>query len=92
MSEGAWDSLISVNKKSELKYRNISPTLKISLGCPDPKKNRDLIPSPKKAPTLYNIIEEAYDASDCLYFRSTVNVTSPALIKWFFSCWSAAKD
>ena len=63
MSETAWDSLISANKKAELKYRNVNPTLKYCLGCPAPKKSRDLFPRKKNPDTLFNVIEEKYDVS-----------------------------
>ena len=63
MTDSAWDTLISANKKAELKYRNVNPTLKYCLGCPAPEKSRDLFPKKKKPGTLFNIIEEKFDVS-----------------------------
>lgn len=60
MTETAWDSLVSANKKAELKYKNVNATLKYSLGCGEVKPSRDLFPKKPKPSTLFNTIEEKY--------------------------------
>ena len=63
MADCAWNSLVSANKKAELKFRNVNPTLKYCLGCKYPATKRDLYPRRPKQATLLDIITEPHKVS-----------------------------
>ncbi|XP_076808561.1 uncharacterized protein LOC143451727 [Clavelina lepadiformis] len=66
MADCAWNSLVSANKKAELKFRNVNPTLKYCLGCEYPATKRDLYPRRPKPATLLDIITEPHKGFEFL--------------------------
>ncbi|XP_078482179.1 uncharacterized protein LOC108949339 [Ciona intestinalis] len=68
----AWNVMVSANKRTELKYRNVHPALKCCLGCKQKVVDRSIRQKIKKQTTLLELMSDNYEG---FQFQSIADLT-----------------